>query len=102
MPKWDGRGAELVANGNKRAVCAAGNNSVSTVAGARLVRLWSLSGTGSVDVYDNAVGDTSGTHLYSLAATTVGTVITLDVPCTSAGIAVVVGASTTVVVVYEE
>lgn len=100
MPKFDTRGNGLAAGGNKYAliVGAGTTTAVSTVAGVRITRFWSVTGTGVVAFYDNNAGTTTGNNVWNAAT---GNPTTLDIPMT-AGIAVTVPLSTTIVVVYSE
>lgn len=102
MAKYGTKGEALVNAGNKYVVKATtAGASISVQAGVRLVAFWSLTGTGSVAFYDNAAGDTTGQQVLALAATVVGAVVRPDIPLTT-GLAIVVGSTTSIVVVYHE
>lgn len=65
----------------------------------RCVRVIVVAGTGAVSVYDNKLGDTSGTLLWTKATVAVGDIYLLDIP-TTAGISVTAALATTVNVVW--
>lgn len=65
----------------------------------RVARVIVTAGTGAVSVYDNKLGDTSGTLLWTKATVAVGDIYFLDIPTTT-GISVSAAAATTVIVTY--
>lgn len=94
-------GSGLVASGDKYVVCAAGVTTNVKAAPGRIVRIIPQSGTGTVQVNDNATGATTGATLWPATAQVLGAagIIPLDCPATT-GIAVTCAATTTCVVVY--
>lgn len=92
-------GSGLVGSGDNYAACAAGATTSVKAAPGRIVRIIPLTGTGTVQVNDNALGNTSGQVLYPATAVTAGTPIVLDCPAKN-GIAVTLGAATTALVIF--
>lgn len=95
MAKYDLTNSELVASGQLASTISA-SGLIKTGAG-RCCRILGVSGTGTLDVYDNTAG--SGTKIYSKAAMVVGDSLTIDCPVVT-GLYVALGATTTVTVVY--
>lgn len=94
-------GTGMVGSGDKYTICAAGVTTNVKAAPGRIVRIIPLTGTGTVQVHDNALGDTSGNQVWPAVAQVLSAagIVVLDVPMTT-GIAVTVGATTTCLVVY--
>jgi hypothetical protein len=65
----------------------------------RVFRVLGVAGTGAVSVYDNKLGNTSGTLLWTKATVAVGDIYVIDIPTTT-GIAVTAAAATTVNVIW--
>lgn len=91
----------MVGSGDKYAICGAGVTTNVKAGPGRIVRIIPISGTGTVQVNDNALGNTTGNVVWGPVAQVVGVagIVPLDIPM-SAGIAVTVGATTSCVVVY--
>jgi hypothetical protein len=95
MAKFDSTNNELNASGQLAQTIAA--STLIKTGAARCCRILGVSGTGSLDIYDNTAG--SGTKVYSKAAMAVGDSLVIDCPMVT-GIYVALGATTTVTVIY--
>jgi hypothetical protein len=98
MSRFDAMGNTLNAHGQLYVQLATTAGTAVKAGPGRLARIIPIVGTGAVTIYDNASA-ASGTILYTIAAVAVGTPIEIDIPAT-AGMFAVVGASTTVNIVY--
>jgi hypothetical protein len=92
-------GSTLVGSGDKYAVAAAGATTAISTAPGRIVKIIPLTGTGTVQVNDNALGNTSGQVIWPALAQAIGTPIVIDAPI-KLGIAVTMGATSTALVIY--
>lgn len=92
----DNAGQTLTSKGRFYVQAAAATVSVANA--RRVCRILVTAGTGAITVYDNASG-ASGQIIWTIAATTVGSIYEIDCPLVN-GLTVVAAAATTVVVVY--
>lgn len=92
----DNAGQTLMSKGRFYEQVSAATVSVATA--RRVCRVLVTAGTGAITVYDNASAG-SGQVIWTIAATTVGSIYELDCPLSN-GLTVVAAAATTVVVVY--
>lgn len=98
MGNFDKSGTELTAEGQFYVQLSAGTTNVKAAPG-RIAKIIPVSGTGTVTIYDNALGNTSGNVIWPATAVAVGTPQFVGCP-TNLGISVVVGATTTINLVY--
>lgn len=98
MAKYDATNNTLVTNGQfytQQATTAGAQ--IGPVGARRCVAIMGISGTGTVTIYDGT--STGGVVIYPATAAAAGTRVLIDTPCL-AGIFVVVGATTTVNIIW--
>lgn len=99
MGNYDKSGTELTAEGQYYTQVATTAGQSIKAAPGRVAKIIPISGTGSVTVYDNALGNTTGNVIWPTTSVAAGTPIVIGCP-TNLGIAIVVGASTTVNIIW--
>lgn len=96
--KFDDSGNQMTASGQKYVQQATTAGAQIGPAGARrAVAIMGIVGTGTVTLYDGT--STSGPVIFPATAMVVGTRFTVETPCVN-GIFAVVGANTTVNIIY--
>jgi len=97
-PRDKSTNSTLMAQGTDYTVVTAATVNVLARPG-RLVKVVVIAGTGTITIYDNAVGNTTGNILWTKTAVAVGDIYAIDEPA-AAGISAVAAAATTINVVW--